>query len=120
MSTLFNFSIAGSNPRRVTREETMDIKESISQLSQFGGRAVGKAETVGDSVDEATDAETAMANDAKNANDFDKLKKACLSKVAEGDKALKALQQAADDWNEAITSLEKQIAAEQDAIAQKV
>jgi hypothetical protein len=96
-----------------------DIKQLIAGLALKRGRAVAKSDAIYDSRKEAVDSELAM-NTAKNPKEFDKQKKACLTSVEAGEKAVKPWQKEMDDWDQAITDLEKEIKAGQDAIAQKV
>jgi translation initiation factor IF-2 len=96
----------------------MDIKKSIENLALRRGRAVAKTDPIYDSAKEARDAES-KAGDAKNAKDFDKLKKECLAAAEAGEKAVKPWQQEIDDWEAAIKTLEGEIAAEKEKIAQQ-
>jgi hypothetical protein len=80
---------------------------------------VAKSDAIYDSRKEAVDAESAMSS-AKNSKDFDKNKKECLASVAAGEKAVKPWEKEMEDWDAAITALEKEIKAGEDMIAQKV
>lgn len=96
----------------------INIKQSIEDLAVQRGRAVAKNGAIYDSAKEARDAESS-AKTAKNAKDFDKLKKECLTSVAAGEKAIKTWQPEMDRWDAEIQSLEKEFAAEKDKIAQQ-
>jgi paraquat-inducible protein B len=96
-----------------------DIKQLIASLALKRGRAVAKSDPIYESRKEAVDSEIAM-NMAKNPKDFDKQKKACLTSVEAGEKAVKPWQKEMDDWEQGIADLEKEIKAGQDMIAQKV
>src|SRR5262245_14906399 len=96
----------------------MNIKQSIENLAVQRGRAVAKNGAIYDGAQEARDAESS-AKAAKNAKDFDKLKKECLTIVAAGEKAIKSWQPEMDRWDAEIQGLEKEFAAEKDKIAQQ-
>jgi chromosome segregation ATPase len=108
-----------ARPRQVTFEETMTIQSAIEDCSTKRIRAVAKSDAIYDGASEAHDAEAAMSS-AKDPKDFEKKKKACLTTIDAGEKAVKPWQKEMDDWNDAIKNLEKEIASEKDALTQQM
>jgi hypothetical protein len=94
-------------------------EKAIESCATARIRSVAKSDLIYDSAAEARDAESAMAkaNKAKNSKDFDKAKKACLSSVDAGEKAVKPWQAEMDNWDRAINDLDKAVAEENDKLA---
>lgn len=96
----------------------MEIQQSIEKLALKRGRATAKSDAIYDSSSAAQDEAGAMSS-AKDAKAFDKAKEKCLASVEAGKKATADWQKEMREWGGAINDLIKEIAAENEKIAQQ-